>query len=158
MEIPLTYFWKQMRHRALQFQSRFQELFQLKQRTQHQLHKNKTKIITTLVKTKIMLLSFIVLCRGTKGSCIVINTESESYDSHIWDIILLLLSNRALYWFTAVGSETIFYSNRCYKLPHWLLPRSNCYFPPKPPDTLCVPISYCYQEKGTNQPTPEIID
>ena len=32
----------------------------------------------------------------------------------IYFIILLLLSNRALYWFTAVGSETIFYSNKCY--------------------------------------------
>ncbi len=59
-------------------------------------------------------------------------------------IILLLLSNRALYWFTAVGSETVFYSIICYKLPDWLFPRSYCYFPPKPPDTLCVPISYCY--------------
>ncbi len=34
----------------------------------------------------------------------------------IWTIILLLLSNRVLYWFTAVGSETVFYSNRCYKI------------------------------------------
>ncbi len=36
-----------------------------------------------------------------------------------------LLSNRALYWFTAVGSETIFYSNKCYS--DWLLSRSYCY-------------------------------
>ncbi len=62
----------------------------------------------------------------------------------IYMFILLLLSNRALYWFTAVGSETVFYSNKCYKLPDWLLPRSYCYFPPKSPDTPCVPISYCY--------------
>ncbi len=33
----------------------------------------------------------------------------------IQTIILLLLSNRALYWFTAVGSETVFYSNQCYR-------------------------------------------
>ena len=52
--------------------------------------------------------------------------------------ILLLVSKRALYWFTAVGSETVFYSNKCYKFPDWLLPRSYCYFPPKPSDTLCV--------------------
>ncbi len=53
--------------------------------------------------------------------------------------ILLLLSNRALYWFTTVGSETVFYSNKCYKLPDLLLHRTFCYFPPKSPDTLCVP-------------------
>ncbi len=32
-------------------------------------------------------------------------------ESWIFQFILLLLSNRALYWFTAIGSETIFYSN-----------------------------------------------
>ena len=37
----------------------------------------------------------------------------EKNDSHVFAFILLLLSNRALYWFTAVGSETIFYSNKC---------------------------------------------
>ncbi len=34
--------------------------------------------------------------------------------SNFWGvifIILLLLSNRALYWFTAIGSETVFYCN-----------------------------------------------
>ncbi len=56
----------------------------------------------------------------------------------IYFIILLLLSNRALYWFTAVGSETVFYSNKCYELPDWLLPRFYCYFPPKPPDSRIV--------------------
>ncbi len=45
----------------------------------------------------------------------------------ILTIILLLLSNRALYRFTAIGSETVFYSNKCYMLPGWLLPRSFCY-------------------------------
>ncbi len=53
--------------------------------------------------------------------------------SMVYNFILLLLSNRALYWFTAVGSEIVFYSNKCYKLPDWLLPRFYCYFPPKPP-------------------------
>ncbi len=28
----------------------------------------------------------------------------------------------SLYWFTAIGSETIFYFNKFYKLPDWLLP------------------------------------
>ncbi len=55
-----------------------------------------------------------------------------------------VVSNRTLYWFKVVGSETVFYSNRCYQLPDWLLPRSNCYFAPNPTDTLCVPRSYCY--------------
>ncbi len=50
-------------------------------------------------------------------------------------IIPLFLSNLALYWFTAVGSETLFYSNKYYRRPDWLFPRSYCYFPPKPPDT-----------------------
>ena len=59
-------------------------------------------------------------------------------------LLLLLLNNRDLYWFTAVGSETVFYSNRCFNLPDWLLPRSNCYFLPKLADALCVPRSYCY--------------
>ena len=31
-------------------------------------------------------------------------------------IILLLVCNRARYWSTAVGSDTVFYSNDCYKL------------------------------------------
>ncbi len=42
------------------------------------------------------------------------------YILKITSFILLLLSNRALYWFTAGGSKTVFYSNECYKLPDWL--------------------------------------
>ncbi len=68
--------------------------------------------------------------------------EGRTVDCGLWrniyGLILLLLSNRAFYWFTVIGSETVFYSNKCYKLPDWLLPRSYCYFLPKPWDTLYV--------------------
>ena len=40
------------------------------------------------------------------------------------NIILLLVRNKARYWFTAVESDTVFYSYDCYKLPDWLFPRS----------------------------------
>ncbi len=43
--------------------------------------------------------------------------------------ILLLLSNKALYWFTAIGSKTVFYSKTCYKLPDWLLRGSSEFKP-----------------------------
>ncbi len=38
----------------------------------------------------------------------------------MWNIlsfILLLVCNRALYWFTSIGSDTIFYSNECLSSP-----------------------------------------
>ena len=76
---------------------------------------------------------FQTMCSGHCSTCsededeepiqIILKCPPPSRRGLTMFFILLLLSNRAFYWFTAVGSETVFYNNKCYKLPDWLLPR-----------------------------------
>ena len=74
-------------------------------------------------------------------------------DSMISQFILLLVCNRAHYWFTAAGSDTIFYNNDCYKQPDWLFLKSYTFshqisqilllFPPESPNpSVCYHVIY----------------